>query len=328
MKKIIRIMPFAFFLLLLLPLGLTAQNAGNEYVCYEDNGSPYASDVSCAQYTCYDEFGAPFTSSLSCEYAEKANACSCNHCHQQVTCYESCSNPQCPSNMCPCNLCLVEYTCGTVHECAPPENEEDEEDGVSIPKGGGGGGSSGTTKMPCSSSTKANPLVTIQILGTPNCGIKGGDFGTGRGRMHNGIDLAGTIGTPVYATHDGTVIKVVSTDPTTTLGWDEYMRQNPEVVRNKSVYNDLAAGKRVNIDCGNGLVIKNFHLQSTVVKSNTKVKKGDLIGYLGNTGSCSSKSSAGPHLHYEIRLNNIPVDPKSYLYSTFNIQGKGSDCIN
>ncbi len=145
-------MPFAFFLLLLLPLGLTAQNAGNEYVCYEDNGSPYASDVSCAQYTCYDEFGAPFTSSLSCEYAEKANACSCNHCHQQVTCYESCSNPQCPSNMCPCNLCLVEYTCGTVHECAPPENEEDEEDGVSIPKGGGGGSSSGIPKSIISAS--------------------------------------------------------------------------------------------------------------------------------------------------------------------------------
>ncbi len=145
MKINIKMRLFILFLLFLpaCVANLMAQNAGNEYVCYDDFGEPYASDISCSIYTCYDDFGAPFPSSLNCEDEKKDDACGCSHCFQQLVCGTECSNPDCPKNICTCNKCFTQYTCAAVHECA--NSEEDE---TYIPKGGGGGGGSGTTLKP------------------------------------------------------------------------------------------------------------------------------------------------------------------------------------
>ena len=67
---------------------------------------------------------------------------------------------------------------------------------------------------------------------------------------------------------------------------------------------------------GNYIVIKHTesqssvyaHLQNSVIKNGDIVKKGQVIGYIGSTGR-----STGPHLHYEVRINGTPVNPKDYL---------------
>ena len=64
----------------------------------------------------------------------------------------------------------------------------------------------------------------------------------------------------------------------------------------------------VDIDHGNGLVTRYGHLASITVKEGQTVKIGDVIGLMGSTGR-----STGPHLHYEIRIHDNPVDPLRFL---------------
>ena len=101
-------------------------------------------------------------------------------------------------------------------------------------------------------------------------------------RPHNGVDFSLPVGSPVYATGDG-VIKLVRTS------FSGY-------------------GKQIEVDHGFGYVTKYAHLSKFNVKKGTKVKRGDLIAYSGNTGK-----STAPHLHYEVKKEGKPINPVYYF---------------
>ncbi|ABC64558.1 M23 family metallopeptidase [Erythrobacter litoralis] len=100
-------------------------------------------------------------------------------------------------------------------------------------------------------------------------------------RSHKGVDLAAPTGTPVYATGDGLV----------------------EMAQWFSSY-----GKYIQIGHGNDLETRFAHLSRIVVDKGEFVQKGDLIGYVGSTGR-----STGPHLHYEVRVGGVAVNPIPYM---------------
>ncbi len=104
---------------------------------------------------------------------------------------------------------------------------------------------------------------------------------TGLKQFHTGVDIANHIGTPVYATANGQVIDV-------------------------EVTNGL--GKTVIIDHGFGFKTKFGHLDRYKVQVGQKIKRGEIIGYMGNTGY-----STGPHVHYEVLVNNSPVNPYKFI---------------
>ncbi len=101
------------------------------------------------------------------------------------------------------------------------------------------------------------------------------------GKMHNGVDIANSRWTPIYATADGVVT----------------------IARRSESF-----GNYVAMDHGNGFVTKYGHMQSISVKQGQLVKRYQLLGYMGNTGL-----SAGPHLHYEVWLNSRPENPLRYI---------------
>jgi murein DD-endopeptidase MepM/ murein hydrolase activator NlpD len=100
-------------------------------------------------------------------------------------------------------------------------------------------------------------------------------------RMHNGIDFSAKMGTEIVATANGTI---------------------------RSAKSDGAYGNRVIIDHGNGFSTSYNQMQKWIVEPGQSVKKGEVIGYVGNTGL-----STGPHLHYEIMKDGAYVDPADYL---------------
>ena len=106
---------------------------------------------------------------------------------------------------------------------------------------------------------------------------------TGKRTGHHGIDLAGPKGLKIYATGDG----VVALTEVSKRGY----------------------GNEVLISHGFGYSTRYAHLQKIFVKKGEKVKRGQVIGLLGSTGR-----STGPHLHYEVRLDNIPLNPFHYFY--------------
>ena len=103
----------------------------------------------------------------------------------------------------------------------------------------------------------------------------------GASTYHKGVDLAAPIGTPIYVTGDGVV---------TRAGW-------------ASGY-----GKVVYVDHGNGIETRYAHMSGFATEAGTPVRKGDLIGYVGNTGR-----SSGPHLHYEVRIDGVAQNPNSFM---------------
>ncbi|MCE2935839.1 MAG: M23 family metallopeptidase [Cyclobacteriaceae bacterium] len=103
-------------------------------------------------------------------------------------------------------------------------------------------------------------------------------------KMHTGIDFSANIGAPIYATADGVVA---------------------EVQINFSGY-----GKLVEIDHGFGYRTRYAHMHGFSVRKGQKVRRGDLIGYVGNTGL-----STAPHLHYEVLINGKQVDPIHYFFN-------------
>ncbi len=104
---------------------------------------------------------------------------------------------------------------------------------------------------------------------------------TGRRVMHEGLDIAANVGTPVVATADGVVARV---------------QYSPSY------------GKMVIIDHGYGYRTVFGHNSKILVKAGQRIKRGDVIAKVGNTGQ-----STGPHLHYELRLNGVPIDPRKTL---------------
>ena len=103
--------------------------------------------------------------------------------------------------------------------------------------------------------------------------------------MHAGIDLAGPVGTPIYATADGTVARA---------GW-----------------NSGGYGNLVEIDHGRGIVTRYGHLSTMNVYPGARVTRGQMIGRMGSTGR-----STGSHLHYEVRIDDRPVNPIPFMRST------------
>jgi len=104
---------------------------------------------------------------------------------------------------------------------------------------------------------------------------------TGGRVMHAGIDLAAAEGTQVVAPAAGTIT---------------FASENGSY------------GKFIAIDHGRGIVTQYGHLSRILVKVGDTVTRGQHIGAIGNTGR-----STGPHLHYEVRLNGIPVNPRNYV---------------
>ncbi len=94
-----------------------------------------------------------------------------------------------------------------------------------------------------------------------------------RGKPHNGTDVGGPLGTPIFAADDGIVLAVDNNDKSS---WKKYQY-----------------GKYVMIEHGNNITTLYAHLSKQIVKKGDSVKRGDIIGYLGNTGYAT-----GPHLHF------------------------------
>jgi len=103
-------------------------------------------------------------------------------------------------------------------------------------------------------------------------------------KLHTGMDFTAKTGTPIYATGDG---KVVVAD------------------RKSRGY-----GNHVRISHGYGYITLYAHMSKMAVKVGQKVKRGDVIGYVGNTGK-----SKGPHCHYEVRKNNKPINPINFYFN-------------
>lgn len=107
---------------------------------------------------------------------------------------------------------------------------------------------------------------------------------TGKIRMHYGMDFTGPIDTEVYATGEGVI--------------------------EKAGYSAYGYGKEVVIHHGYGYETIYAHLNKINVGEGDTVQRGEVIGTLGNTGR-----STGPHLHYEVRKNNRPVNPFNYYFN-------------
>ncbi|MFY7810896.1 MAG: M23 family metallopeptidase [Flavobacterium sp.] len=106
-------------------------------------------------------------------------------------------------------------------------------------------------------------------------------------KMHNGMDFTSPTGTPVYATGDGVV---------------------KQADNNMSGYGNL-----IIINHGFGYETYYAHLSRYNTGAGKKVKRGDVIGYVGSTGR-----SQAPHLHYEVRVNNEPVNPMNFYYGSIS----------
>ncbi len=100
-------------------------------------------------------------------------------------------------------------------------------------------------------------------------------------KMHEGLDIAARTGTPIYATADG-IVSRAETAP--------------------------GYGKLVVVDHGYGYRTYYAHNSKIYVKVGQRIKRGDKIAAIGNTGA-----STGSHLHYEVRLNGVPLNPHKFI---------------
>ena len=119
---------------------------------------------------------------------------------------------------------------------------------------------------------------------TSGFGVRSDPF-QGRAAMHPGIDLAGPVGTPIYATADGTVLRA---------GW-----------------NSGGYGNLVELDHGKGITTRFGHMSAILVSAGQHITRGQQIGRMGSTGR-----STGSHLHYEVRIDGRPVNPIPFMKST------------
>lgn len=106
----------------------------------------------------------------------------------------------------------------------------------------------------------------------------------GEGAFHSGVDIGSSYGHPILAPADGVV--------TLTEMMGGY-------------------GKTIMISHGNGISTRYGHLSGFAVTVGQHVQRGDVIGFVGESGR-----STGPHLHYEVRINDLPVNPYKYLRMT------------
>ena len=107
----------------------------------------------------------------------------------------------------------------------------------------------------------------------------------GEGAFHRGVDIATDYGTPVIAPADGTIT------------FADFMN---------------GYGRAIVLDHSQGITTLYGHLSGFAVTPGQKVQRGDVLGYVGQSGR-----STGPHLHYEVRILNTPVNPAKYLRFTY-----------
>ncbi len=107
----------------------------------------------------------------------------------------------------------------------------------------------------------------------------------GEGAFHSGIDIGAVYGQPILAPADGTI------------EFADFMG---------------GYGRAVIIDHGHGITTRYGHMKSFAVFPGQHIHRGDTIGYVGDSGR-----STGPHLHYEVRINDVPVNPHKYLRVTY-----------
>jgi murein DD-endopeptidase MepM/ murein hydrolase activator NlpD len=126
------------------------------------------------------------------------------------------------------------------------------------------------------------PVKTADF--TSGYGVRSDPF-RGRAAMHAGIDLAGPIGTPIYATADGSI--------------------------SDAGYNSGGYGNLVKIDHGRGIETRYGHLSAILVRPGQRVTRGQMIGRMGSSGR-----STGSHLHYEVRIDTRAVNPIPFMKSS------------
>ena len=124
-------------------------------------------------------------------------------------------------------------------------------------------------------------LWPVEGESTDSFGYRGNPFGGGGAEFHPGKDIAAPRGTPVFAPADGRVVEA---------GW-------------KNGY-----GQTVVLDHGNGMTTRYGHLSKIEVAAGQELRRGEQLGQVGSTGR-----STGPHLHYEVRIAEMPVNPERYL---------------
>ncbi|HZV56058.1 MAG TPA: M23 family metallopeptidase [Sphingobium sp.] len=142
-------------------------------------------------------------------------------------------------------------------------------------------GTSAEDAAPRASIPSREPVENISL--SSDFGNRSDPF-NGHKRMHQGIDIRGPLGTPVYATADGVV---------TRAQWAN------------------GYGNLVEINHGNGLETRYGHLSRLIAQPNERVRRGQLIGLMGSTGR-----STGSHLHYEVRIAGNAVNPLPYIQGT------------
>jgi murein DD-endopeptidase MepM/ murein hydrolase activator NlpD len=121
-----------------------------------------------------------------------------------------------------------------------------------------------------------------KMVFTSTFGVRSDPFRGGRA-MHAGVDIPGAYASPIYATADGVVGRT---------GWIG------------------GYGNLVELEHGKGIQTRYGHLSSIVVAPGTRVKRGQLIALMGSTGR-----STGNHLHYEVRIDGLAVNPRPFIQS-------------
>ncbi|MBX9881785.1 MAG: M23 family metallopeptidase [Sphingomonas sp.] len=120
-------------------------------------------------------------------------------------------------------------------------------------------------------------------------GVRSDPF-RGTAAMHAGVDIPGSVGTPIYATADGIVSRAERSG---------------------------GYGNLIEVNHGRGIATRYGHLSKIIVAPNTRVTRGQLIGLMGSTGR-----STGSHLHYEVRIDGQAVNPMPFLQTVDYLKGR------
>src|SRR5246127_3127227 len=145
-----------------------------------------------------------------------------------------------------------------------------------------GGGLSLLSPMKFADSTYTPSIWPVMGHITDSFGERLDPF-SGEGAFHTGVDVGADYGAPVHATADGVVLDVGQ---------------------------HTGYGRVVILDHGFGITTWYAHLSAYAVVAGTRIKRGEVLGYTGISGR-----STGPHVHYEVRVNNAPVNPWRYMRS-------------
>ena len=121
---------------------------------------------------------------------------------------------------------------------------------------------------------------TDHLVYTSNYGVRSDPF-THAAKMHAGVDIPGTIGTPIYATADGFVGRAERSG---------------------------GYGNLIELEHGKGIATRYGHLSKILVNPGDRIRRGQLIALMGSTGR-----STGSHLHYEVRMDGHAVNPVPFL---------------